>query len=257
MTKITLEIHKFSCLNDNYGYLIHEHASGQTAAIDTPDAEKYLAEASRLGWTISHILNTHWHPDHAGGNLKIKAETDCTIIGPAGEADKIPGLDIAVKEGDHVEIGRAKARVLDVPGHTLGHIAYHFAEQDVAFVGDSVFALGCGRVFEGTMDMMWNSLSKLKALPPETLLHCAHEYTQANARFAVTVDPDNEKLAEYSKWIDGQRAKGLPTVPTTLERELQTNPFLRADDPALQAAMGHAGDPVATFAEIRGRKDNF
>ena len=257
MTKITLDIHAFPCLNDNYGFLVHEPGSGQTAAIDTPDAEKYLAEAERMGWHISHILNTHWHPDHAGGNLRIKEATGCTIIGPAGEAEKIPGIDVAVKEGDVVELGRATASVIDVPGHTLGHNAYHFVEQGVAFVGDSVFALGCGRVFEGTMDMMWNSLSKLKTLPPETLLYCAHEYTQSNARFAVTVDPGNEALSAYAKWIDERRAEDLPTVPTRLERELGTNPFLRADDPALQAAMGHPGDAVETFAEIRGRKDRF
>lgn len=257
MTMITLDIHKFPCLNDNYGFLVHEPVSGKTAAIDTPDAGKYLAEAAAKGWEISHILNTHWHPDHAGGNAKIKEATGCTIYGPAGEAEKIPGIDVRLSDGDIVELGRASARVIDVPGHTLGHIAYHFADQDVAFVGDSVFALGCGRVFEGTMDMMWNSLSRLKALPPQTLLYCAHEYTQANARFAVTVDPENAALAEYTRWIDERRAEGLPTVPTRLEKELRTNPFLRADDPGLQAAMGHAGDAVATFAEIRGRKDRF
>ncbi|MEE2921185.1 MAG: hydroxyacylglutathione hydrolase [Pseudomonadota bacterium] len=257
MTIVTLDIHKFPCLNDNYGYLVHEAWSGQTAAIDTPDAEKYLAEADRMGWTISHILNTHWHPDHAGGNLRIKEHTGCTIYGPAGEAGKIPGIDVALSEGNTVELGRATAQILDVPGHTIGHIAYHFPEQATAFVGDAVFALGCGRVFEGTMDMMWNSLSKLKSLPPETLLYCAHEYTQANARFAVTVDPDNTALTDYARWIDERRAEGLPTVPTRLDKELATNPFLRADDPALQAAMGHAGDAVATFAEIRTRKDRF
>ena len=257
MTKITLDIHKFPCLNDNYGYLVHEAWSGQTAAIDTPDADKYLAEADRMGWSISHILNTHWHPDHAGGNLKIKEATGCTIYGPAGEAEKIPGIDVQLSEGDTVELGRATADVLDVPGHTLGHIALHFAEQNVAFVGDSVFALGCGRVFEGTMEMMWNSLSKLKSLPPNTQLYCAHEYTQANARFAETIDPDNSELTEYIRWIDDRRAKSLPTVPTRLDKELSTNPFLRADDPALQAAMGHAGNAVDTFAEIRTRKDRF
>jgi len=257
MTKITLDIHRFPCLNDNYGYLVHEPVSGQTAAIDTPDADKYLAEAERLGWHVSHILNTHWHPDHAGGNLKIKEATGCTIYGPAGEAEKIPGIDVKLKEGDTVELGRATARVLDVPGHTLGHIAYHFAAQNDAFVGDALFALGCGRVFEGTMEMMWASLSKLKALPLETTIYCAHEYTQSNARFAETIEPANEALAVYVKKIDELRAKGIPTVPTNLERELATNPFLRADNPDLQAAMGHPGDAVATFAEIRGRKDRF
>ena len=257
MTKITLDVHRFPCLNDNYGYLVHEAFSGQTAAIDTPDADKYLAEVDRMGWTISHILNTHWHPDHAGGNMKIKDATDCVIYGPAGEAEKIPGIDVKLKEGDTVELGRATARVLDVPGHTLGHIAYHFAEQNTAFVGDALFALGCGRVFEGTMEMMWASLSKLKALPPETWIYCAHEYTQSNARFAETIETGNEALAAYVKQIDELRAKGSPTVPTVLSRELATNPFLRADVPELQAAMGHPGDAVATFAEIRGRKDRF
>ena len=257
MTIVTLDIHKFPCLNDNYGYLVHEAWSGQTAAIDTPDADKYLAEADRMGWSISHILNTHWHPDHAGGNLKIKDATDCTIYGPAGEAGKIPGIDVQLSEGDRVELGRATAVVLDVPGHTLGHIAFHFAEQNTAFVGDSVFALGCGRVFEGTMEMMWDSLSKLKSLPPETQLYCAHEYTQANARFAETIDPDNTDLADYIRWIDDRRSRDLPTVPTRLDKELATNPFLRADDPALQSAMGHPGNTVDTFAEIRTRKDRF
>ena len=156
-----------------------------------------------------------------------------------------------------MKLGRATASVLDVPGHTLGHIAYHFAEQDKAFVGDALFALGCGRVFEGTMEMMWNSLSKLKALPPETTIYCAHEYTQANARFAETIETGNADLSAYVKKIDELRAKGQPTVPTTLNRELATNPFLRADVPELQAAMGHPGDAVATFAEIRSRKDSF
>jgi hydroxyacylglutathione hydrolase len=252
-----LDIHKFPCLNDNYGYLVHEPTSGQTVAIDTPDAQKYLAEAAAKGWTITAIWNTHWHPDHAGGNLAIKEATGCEIIGPAGEAAKIPGLDRAVKEGDVVDLGPLKARILDVPGHTLGHIAYVLEDADAAFVGDSVFALGCGRVFEGTMDMMWNSLSKIKALPPKTRLFCAHEYTESNARFAITIEPDNAALQDYVAWVKERRAEGLSTVPPVLEKELATNPFLRADVPDLQAAMGHPGDAVATFAEIRGRKDRF
>ncbi|KCZ92264.1 hydroxyacylglutathione hydrolase [Hyphomonas johnsonii] len=251
------QIHQFPCLNDNYGFLAHDSTSGETAAIDTPDAQKYLAEAAARGWTITQIWNTHWHPDHAGGNLAIKEATGCTITGPAGEAAKIPGLDRAVSTGDTASLGAITAHVIDVPGHTLGHIAYHVPSESIAFVGDAVFALGCGRVFEGDPEMMWDSLSRLKALPPETALYCAHEYTASNAKFAVTVDPGNAALAAYVNEIKDKRARNEWTVPTGLARELATNPFLRADDPALQAAMGHPGDPVATFAEIRGRKDRF
>jgi len=254
---ILFNIHQFPCLNDNYGYLVHEPVSGETAAIDTPDAGRYLEEAEAKGWTITQIWNTHWHPDHAGGNLRLLEATGCRIIGPAGEAEKIPGLDQAVKGGDVVTLGAATAAVIDVPGHTLGHIAYHFADQSAAFVGDSVFALGCGRVFEGTMEMMWESLKRIKALPPGTLLYCAHEYTASNARFAVTIEPENRALKDYVAWIEKQRSEGLPTVPALLERELATNPFLRADKPAMQLAMGHPGNAAATFGEIRGRKDRF
>lgn len=252
-----LEIHQFPCLNDNYGYLVHDTQSGETAAIDTPDADRYIDEATSKGWTISAIWNTHWHPDHAGGNLKIKQETGCRVIGPAGEAEKIPGIDQSVKAGDVVHLGGRPAQVLDVPGHTLGHIAFHLAEDEVAFVGDAVFALGCGRVFEGDMAMMWQSMQTLKVLPPDTVLYCAHEYTQANARFAETIETDNSALKDYIAEIDTKRARGEWTVPTVLRRELATNPFLRADVATLQAAMGYPGDAVATFAEIRGRKDRF
>jgi len=252
-----LKIHQFPCLNDNYGFLAHDPVSGETAAIDTPDAERYLAEAEKLGWTITAIWNTHWHPDHAGGNLEIQQATGCAIIGPAGEADKIPGLERPVSGGDRVLLGQIEASVIDVPGHTLGHIAYHLPTEAAAFVGDAVFALGCGRVFEGDAAMMWNSMTAIKAMPPETTLYCAHEYTQSNARFAETVDPQNAALMAYISEIDDKRSRGEQTVPMGLARELETNPFLRADDPGLQAAMGHPGDAVATFAEVRGRKDKF
>ena len=252
-----LQIHQFPCLSDNYGYLIHDPATGETAAIDTPDADEYLKQAAAKGWTITQIWNTHWHPDHAGGNLAIKDATGCTITGPKNEADKIPGIDRPVATGDTVALGTISAAVIDVPGHTLGHIAFHFASEAVAFVGDAVFALGCGRVFEGTPAMMWESLSKLKALPADTTLYCAHEYTAANAKFAVTIEPENAALQAYIVEITQKRSQGEPPVPMPLSRELDTNPFLRADNPALQTAMGHTGDPVATFAEIRGRKDRF
>lgn len=252
-----LNIHQFPCLSDNYGYLAHDPVSGETAAIDTPDADTYLAEAQAQGWTITAIWNTHWHPDHAGGNLKIKEATGCTIIGPKGEAEKIPGIDRAVGGGDTVSLGGLDAAVIDVPGHTLGHIAYHVAAANTAFVGDAVFALGCGRVFEGDMAMMWASMQAIKTLPADTTLYCAHEYTQANARFAETIETDNTALKAYIAEIDDKRARGERTVPMGLARELETNPFLRADIPALQATMGHPGDAAATFGEIRGRKDRF
>ncbi len=252
-----LTIHQFPCLSDNYGYLAHDSVSGQTAAIDTPDADEYLEEAAAQGWTITAIWNTHWHPDHAGGNQKIKDATGCTIFGPKGEAEKIPGIDHAVGGGDTVSLGAMTATVIDVPGHTLGHIAFHMPEQKTAFVGDAVFALGCGRVFEGDMPMMWNSMLAIKSMPPETTLYCAHEYTQANARFAETIETDNAALKAYIAEIDDKRSRGERTVPIQLARELETNPFLRADVPDLQAAMGHPGDAAATFGEIRGRKDRF
>ena len=252
-----LQIHQFPCLSDNYGYLIHDPASGETAAIDTPDADEYLKQAAAKGWTITQIWNTHWHPDHAGGNLAIKDATGANITGPKNEADKIPGIERPVATGDTVSLGEITAHVIDVPGHTLGHIAFHVPSENAAFVGDAVFALGCGRVFEGNPAMMWESLSKLKALPADTTLYCAHEYTAANAKFAITIEPENAALQAYVTEITDKRSRDEPTVPMPLARELETNPFLRADNPALQAAMGHAGDPVATFAEIRSRKDRF
>jgi hydroxyacylglutathione hydrolase len=250
-----LEIHQFPCLSDNYGYLLHDPASGETACIDTPDADAYLREAASKGWQITQIWNTHWHPDHAGGNNAIKAATGCTVIAPA-EVARIAEPDLVVAHGDTVTLGAFTAQVIDVSGHTNGHVAFHLPEASVAFVGDAVFALGCGRMFEGQPDQFWASLERIKALPPETLLYCAHEYTQSNARFALHVDPENAELQDYVAQIDKARAEGQPTVPTTLSRELATNPFLRADDMALQARWG-GGGAVATFAALRAAKDNF
>lgn len=253
-----LDIVQIPCLSDNYGYLIHDADANVTATIDTPEVGPILHAADQRGWTLTHILNTHHHYDHAGGNAEIKAKTGCTIVGPRGEADAIPGLDRAVGDGDMVEFGSHRARVLDVPGHTRGHIAYHFADDGVAFVGDTLFALGCGRLFEGTADQMWTSLQKLMALPDETVVYCAHEYTQANARFAVTVEPQNADLAARVKEIDAKRARGEPTVPTTIGLEKKTNPFLRPTSGDLQATVGLVGaPPVDVFAETRRRKDNF
>ncbi|GAB4522792.1 MAG: hydroxyacylglutathione hydrolase [Amphiplicatus sp.] len=253
-----IEIRQFPCLSDNYGYLARDVETGAVAAIDTPDPAAINAALDKEGWRLTHILNTHWHPDHAGGNLALKEKWGCEIIGPRGEAAKIPGLDRMVGEGDVVSLGASKARVRDTPGHTLGHIVYHFEDDRAAFVGDTIFAIGCGRLFEGTPAQMWDSLSKIAAWPEETRLYCAHEYTQANARFALTVDPHNRALTERAAAVDRLRAQGLPTVPTTVALERATNPFLRARDEKLQAALGMTGaDPVSVFAEVRRRKDRF
>ena len=251
-----LRIHQFACLSDNYGFLLHDAASGETACIDTPDAEAYLREAGIKGWQITQIWNTHWHPDHAGGNAAIKAATGCMVTGPA-EVEKLgTAPDRVVAAGGTVSLGDYTANVIDVSGHTNGHIAYHLPEAELAFVGDAVFALGCGRMFEGQPDQFWASLSRIKALPAATLLYCAHEYTASNARFALHADPDNAELQEYAAQITKLRAAGTPTVPTTLARELATNPFLRADEPTLAARWG-GGDAVATFAALRAAKDSF
>ncbi len=250
-----LEIHQFPCLTDNYGFLLHDPRSGETAAIDTPDGAEYLRQAEAKGWRITQIWNTHWHPDHAGGNAAIVTATGAKVVAPQ-EVARIAPIDRVVKHGDTVPIGEWNARVIDVSGHTKGHIAYHLPEAAVAFVGDSVFALGCGRMFEGEPQQFWDSLSRIKALPPDTVLYCAHEYTQANARFALHADPENAPLQQYAAQIDRLRAAGEPTVPTTLGRELATNPFLRADHKSLRDRWGGT-DPAETFARLRAAKDSF
>lgn len=254
-----LEIHQFPCLQDNYGFLLHDPDSGETAAIDTPDGAEYLRQAEAKGWRITHIWNTHWHPDHAGGNAAIvEAAEDwggAQVVAPQ-EVDKLSPIDRVVAHGDEVTIGAHSARVIDVSGHTNGHIAYHLPDDAIAFVGDSIFALGCGRMFEGEPQQFWDSLSRIKALPPETTLYCAHEYTQANARFALHADPENKALQAYAEEIDAAREEGEPTVPTVLSRELETNPFLRANAPEMQARWG-GESPAETFAALRAAKDNF
>jgi len=251
-----LQVHQFPCLSDNYGFLVHDPASGATATIDTPDAAEILRQAEVKGWRITDIWNTHWHPDHAGGNAAIKAATGAMIAGPA-EVERLGAPpDRVIVEGDVLRLGEAEARVLDVGGHTLGHIAYVFDRANIAFVGDALFALGCGRLFEGTPQQMWASLQKIAALPDDVTLYCAHEYTQSNARFAVTIDSGNAALTERAAEIEQLRAAGKPTVPMTLRLEKETNPFLRA--PLLKASLGFAGAADwEAFAEIRRRKDTF
>lgn len=256
--KNALILSRFSCLSDNYGYLLHDPDSGETAAIDTPEADTILAEADKRGWRITQIWNTHWHPDHAGGNEAIKAATGCTIVGPEEVSTRLQApLDRAMSDGDQVKLGQHDVNVIATPGHTLGHIAYHVPEAGFAFVGDTLFALGCGRMFEGQPDMFWNSLSRLAGLPEETLVCCAHEYTESNLAFALSVDGDNPQLQSYAERVRDLRSRGEPTVPSRMADELAANPFLRADKPDMQALMGYEGDPVATFAALRSGKDNF
>ena len=251
---MTLQVHQFPCLNDNYGFLVRDTDTGQVATIDTPDAEAILRELERLGWTLTLVMNTHWHPDHAGGNARLKEVTGCTIVGPQ-EVTRIAPLDRSVGEGDVVELGRTRFQVMDTGGHTLGHITYYDAADGVAFVGDTLFALGCGRVFEGTPQQMWTSLSRLAALPDDTLVYCAHEYTASNARFALSVD-DSPALKARAEAVFAARDRGEPTVPTRIGAEKAANPFLRA--PALKAAMGlAAASDVEAFAAVRQAKDAF
>lgn len=251
-----LHIHQFPCLKDNYGVLIRDVESNVTASIDAPDAAAVRRALEEKGWSLTHILNTHHHNDHTGGNIALKEETGCQIIGPLAEASRIPGIDQAVSEGDVIKFGRFPVIVLDTPGHTLGHISYSIPRANVAFVGDTLFSLGCGRVFEGTYEMMWKSLQKLSRLPAKTNIYCGHEYTLSNAVFAATVDPDNVALQHRIKEVQQLRAEGKPTLPTLLARELEVNPFLRPHSSAIRAnlKLGGAAD-WKVFAELRERKN--
>jgi hydroxyacylglutathione hydrolase len=231
-------------LSDNYVWLAHDPQSGETAVIDPAVAEPVLAEAAGRGWKISQIWNTHWHPDHIGGNEAIKAATGAFVTGPAAEATRIPTLDRLVREGDRVKLGSIEAEVLEVPAHTAGHIAYHLPTERVLFVGDTMFAMGCGRLFEGTAGQMYANLKRLAALPGDTKVYCAHEYTASNGRFALTVEPDNRALVRRMAEVEAARASGEATVPTTIALERATNPFVRAAS-------------VEQFARRRQGKDNF
>jgi hydroxyacylglutathione hydrolase len=249
-----LTVHQFPCLSDNYGFLARDDATGQTACIDTPDAGAILRELKKLGWTLSLVLNTHWHPDHAGGNAEVVAATGAKVVGPA-EVTRIATLDREVTGGDTVMLGETRFEVIETGGHTLGHIAYHDAADGIAFVGDTLFALGCGRLFEGTAEQMWTSLQRLAALPDDTTVYCAHEYTASNARFALSVDDDPALKARAAE-VFAMRERGEPTVPTTIALEKATNPFLRA--PRLAQRVGAGGEPdYKAFGAVRAAKDNF
>lgn len=251
-----LEIHQFPCLSDNFGVLIHDPAAGLTASIDAPDAAAVSAALAARGWKLTHILTTHHHADHTGGNLDLKARTGCQIIGPRNEAQRIPGIDKTVGEGDTLKLGAFEIQAMDTPGHTAGHITYYIPAARAAFVGDTLFAIGCGRVIEGDARMMWGSLQKLMALPRDTAIYCGHEYTQSNARFALTIEPDNAALVARAKEVDALRAAGKATLPTTIGAELATNPFLRPHVAAIQQRLGMTGRPEwEIFGEIRERKN--
>ncbi len=237
--------------------LIHDPASNATASIDAPDASAVSAALAEKGWSLTHILTTHYHADHTGGNEALKSQTGCTIVGPRAEARRVPGIDVEVGQGDSFEFGSFEVRVMDTPGHTAGHISYWIPDASVAFVGDTLFAMGCGRLFEGDAKMMWNSISKITALPPGTVLYCGHEYTQSNGEFALTVEPGNEALQARMDEVRALRADGQPTLPTTLARELETNPFLRADSAEIQANLGLEGHELwEVFGAVRAAKDN-
>jgi hydroxyacylglutathione hydrolase len=239
-----LEIVRIPVLDDNYIWLVHDPASKATVVVDPAEADPVLKVAAQRGWSIDQIWNTHWHPDHVGGNVAIKAATGACIAGPSGEADRIPGIDIALSQGDQVNIGAHRANVLEMPGHTAGHIVFHLAEEAVLFSGDTLFAMGCGRLFEGSAAQMFANMRRLAALPAHTRVYCAHEYTQSNGRFAQFVEPKNAEIATRMRAVDDARAAGRATIPTTMGEELATNPFLRANTEIL-------------FAERRAAKDNF
>ena len=248
--------HLFLCLKDNFGVLLHDPASGATAAIDAPEAAPVDAALKATGWRLSDILVTHHHADHTGGIAELKARHRCRVTAPRNEAARIPDVDATVGEGDIASVGALAGRVIETPGHTAGHISYFFDADRLAFVGDTLFSIGCGRVIEGTPEMMWASLLKLRALPDDTEIYCGHEYTEANIRFALTIEPDNPDLRARAEEARRQVAAGQPTIPTTIGAEKRANVFLRADVPAVAAAVGLAGRPAAqVFAEVRERKN--
>jgi hydroxyacylglutathione hydrolase len=256
--KMSAQTNLFRCLSDNFGVLVHDPATGATAAIDAPEAGPVETALRTTGWKLTDILVTHHHADHTGGIAELKTRHSCRVVAPAKEASGIPAVDATVKEGDSVTVGGLTAHVLETPGHTAGHISYWFEKDCLVFAGDTLFSIGCGRVIEGTPEMMWESLKKLRALPGHTRIFCGHEYTQSNIRFAQTIEPDNNALIARAAEAAEQIAQRQPTIPTTIDAERAANPFLRADLADLAAAVGMPGKPAAeVFAEIRARKNKF
>ena len=255
---MAVQIEQFTCRSDNFGVLLRDPETGDTALIDAPEEKPILEAIERTGWTPKLLLITHHHADHVEANLALKQRFGLKIIGPEAEKDRIPGIDETVGQGSTVPFGSETVEVISTPGHTAGHVSYHFPGSKVVFTADTLFALGCGRLFEKPAPVMHESLKKLAALPPETVVYCGHEYTLANARFALTVDPGNAVLQARGKKIEALRAQDRPTLPTTIGEELATNPFLRWADPAIRKGLGmEQASSDAVFAEIRRRKDNF
>ena len=250
------EIRLFPCLSDNFGYLIHDPVSKATAAIDAPEAGPIVAALDREGWTLTDILVTHHHADHVGGIAEFKRRYTCRVVAPHDKKAAIADVDLRVREGDRVMVGGLTARVIETPGHTLDHISYIFDDDAAAFTADALFSVGCGRVFEGSYPMMWESLLKLRALPDATRVYCGHEYTASNVKFALGIEPDNAALKARADEVTKLRAEGKPTIPTTIGAEKKANTFLRADVPSVAAALGMAGKSAAdVFGELRERKN--
>ncbi len=253
-----LKILQIPVLTDNYIYLIHDLNSKQTAAIDPAVAEPVLNELEKQGWELSYVFNTHHHGDHVGGNLALKEKTGCKIVAAKSDQHRIPGVDITMQDGDSFQLGEHRITIIETAGHTTGHVVYHFPEDNLLFCGDTLFVMGCGRLFEGTAQQMWQSLQKLKHLPEQTKVYCAHEYSLNNGRFALTVEPDNQALQSRMAQIKQLREKNLATVPSTIAEELATNPFFREDSLSIQKNLNMAGKTaVEIFTALRKLKDNF
>ena len=253
-----LQVEMIPVLSDNYVYVLHNASAGATGVVDPAVAEPVLALLAERGWSLDWILSTHHHADHTAGNLEVKEKTGCRIVGPRADRDRIPGIDVEVGDGDTFTLGDSEAQVFDTPGHTSGHISFWFPGAKALFSADTLFSLGCGRLFEGSPAQMWSSLQKYDPIPDDTLVYCGHEYTLSNAQFAVTVDPDNEALKRRAAEVESLRANDQPTIPSQLGEERAANPFLRPNDPAIRKLLGMEGATDAeVFGEIRRRKDAF